>query len=609
MIPSENLRDRACRTYLWVRILSILTLILTATIVNGAEKKRFGLVLIAPTAAGTPNIALNARHPLWVKWPPVNDRSGTEHMLMVRLGRLLDVSEGLFNVREENPPSNPLFPYRPLLPERLEQVLKFGRSEHPSRPRTPFRIKTSVAEAGSRTTLNRLLLPLTLGEPAPDVSAGEVWVTEAKSWDAVARDAAPLDRVLVLEYPPLQSRDHSRVWLWKGFSFGNSANLKEVPMLEGSLPGLLTPEILLTLLVEPERMPTSPLQAGPDDDPSIWVQFLAERGKQLTTGMLVFWGLATLIGFVLVAKEVAGGIAVGLLTWAAALPVVTFLGSQAHRLVEVPTIPLIIGVLTVLLIGGVAILLHKSKLLTRPSEDGILAATFWLGWIGTGGMLLSDPVFSLFSPAARPWSVPWPSEFTAAMVGYSCLIPLSRPVWSPTRLGAAIVLGGVVLAKLAGIYSQSPVHLATICAFTILAWLCATGIRIQPTLFVLVANPFVLVQITQGQWTISKFGAQLAATPERATDFFTVVPGLGAWSVLLVVCVLAGLALFSSAYSGYRLRRTAFGRANLRWVQTTFLAIVGLTLTEPSWIGLGGTFLMVTVPPILALGAHEPELF
>jgi len=611
MIPSANLRDCVRRTYLWVRVLVILSFCLAAVKGFGAETRRLGLVLIAPTAAGTPNIALNARHPLWVKWPPVNDPSGTQHMVLVRLGRLLDVSEGLFNVREDANPVDPNYPYRPLLPERLKTTLQFGKSGLSVRPRTPFRLRTQVSDRSGKTTINRLLLPLTLGESwAPNSPPTfDVWVTEAKSWDEVAVEAAQQERVLVVEYPPLQNRDHSRLWLWKGFPFGNAAKLHDVPGLAGSIPGLLRPETLLTLLIEPERMPTTPLVLGPDDDPSMWVQFLAERGRALTTGMLILWAVTTIIGFVLVAREVANGLAVGLLMWSGSLPAVVFVGSHAHRVVEVTSLPLVYGVLVVILLGGIALLQHRLSVVARPSEDGILAVTQTIGWFGTVCLLVADPIYSLFSPSARPWSVPWPSEFTAALVAYSCLIPLARPVWTPRRLFATILLAGLVLAKLVLLYGESPAHLATIISFTLIAWLSAVGVRLNAVYLVVIFNPFVLKQFVEQRWSISKFGAQSATIPEFTIDFFGTVPGLGAWSVLLVGCVIAGLALFSNAYSGYRLRRTAFGRSNLRWIQVTTLAVLGLILTEPTWIGIGGTFLMVTVPPVLALGAHEPELF
>ena len=609
MIPSAILGDCARWGHRWVRLWWILCFCLASAVGYSAPTQELGLVLIAPTAAGTPNIALNARHPLWVKWPPVNDRSGTEHMLLVRLGRLLDVSEGLFNVREDRWALDRGYPYRPLLPERLDQVLGAGKSDHPARPRTPFRMRTTIVGEGPNKTLNRLLLPLTLGERPSLPNSLNVWVTEAKDWDAVAREAARLDRVLIVEYPPLQNRDHSRLWLWKGFAFGNAAKVDDVPALDSSIPGLLPPETLLTLLIEPERISTSPMIAGPDDDPSMWVQFLAERGKALTTGMLVIWAIATLVGFVLIAREVAGGIAVGMLLWASALPALVFLATQAHRVVEVTGLPMVFGILTVILVGAVALLMQRLRLLNRPTEDGILAAIFWIGWGGTVAMLLADPVYSLFSPSARPWAVPWPTEFSAGLVGYSCLIPLSRPVWTPLRLVSAAALGGCVLGKLYFLYGSSPMHLSLLGACTILSWLCAAGIRVSAAYLVLVFNPFIVKQAFGGYWAISKFGAHSAMTPESATDFFGVVPGLGAWSVLLVGCVIAGLALFSNAYSGYRLRRSAFGRANLRWVQVTFAALVGLIFSEPSWIGLGGTFLMITVPPVLALGAHEPEIF
>lgn len=611
MIPSAKLRDCTRWASQWVRGLFVLIFCLASAIGLGSEPTRLGLVLIAPTAAGTPNIALNARHPLWVKWPPVNDKSGTQHMLLVRLGRLLEVSEGLFNVREDPNPADPSYPYRPLLPERLEATLRFGRSNHLVRPRTPFLLRTQVPDRFGRTTLNRLLLPLTLGESTKTITdaTAEIWVSEAKSWDDVAAEASENRRVLVVEYPPLQNRDHSRLWLWKGFSFGNAAKISEVPGLEGSIPGLLLPETLLTLLIEPERMPRTPLVLGPDDDPSLWMQFLAERGRALATGMLALWSILTVIGFVLVAREVATGIAVGLLMWAGSLPAIVFVVSQAHRVVEVTALPLVYAVVSVVLLGAVALLQHRVKVVTRPSEDGILTLTQIVGWFGTICLVAADPIYSLFSPSARPWAMPWPSEFTAALVAYSCLLPLSRPIWTPKRLLVTTTLGIVVLAKLAFIYSGSPVHLATIISFTVLSWLSAAGIRLHAALGLIVLNPFVIMQLFSGGWSISKFGAQPATVAEDSIDFFGLVPGLGAWSVLLVGCVIAGLALFSNAYSGYRLRRTAFGRSNLKWVQLTALGIIGLIFTEPTWVGLGGTFLIVTVPPVLALGAHEPELF
>jgi hypothetical protein len=339
------------------------------------------------------------------------------------------------------------------------------------------------------------------------------------------------------------------------------------------------------------------------------MQFLAERGRALATGMLALWSIVTVIGFVLVAREVATGIAVGLLIWAGSLPAIVFVVSQAHRVVEVTALPLVYAIVSVVLLGAVALLQHRLRVVTRPSEDGILSLTQIVGWFGTVCLVAADPIYSLFSPSARPWAVPWPSEFTAALVAYSCLLPLSRPIWTPKRLLVTITLGIVVLAKLAFIYSGSPVHLATIICFTVLSWLSAAGIRLHAALGVIVLNPFVIMQIFSGGWSVSKFGAQPATVAEGSIDFFGLVPGLGAWSVLLVGCVIAGLALFSNAYSGYRLRRTAFGRSNLKWVQLTTLGIIGLIFTEPTWVGLGGTFLMVTVPPVLALGAHEPELF
>lgn len=374
------------------------------------------------------------------------------------------------------------------------------------------------------------LLPAEWEDTNPDLVVGEV-----ADWDEVAAIVRrTLGRVLVAEWPPSPGENWGRYWFYgQGWPSG-------LPLMPGSVPGLMSASTVPALVLEPERFTWVENDAARWGGANRWFEHVRHNGSAifLVAGILLLYVSVCAVSVVL--QERRGSFAAALLVLAMSVPSAGLIGTALDRFLGLLNWPLHHAV------GLVAAVGFAWAGGTWGARHGVhrLGPVFLLTALG---FLVSDRTWTFFSPIFSES----PLRASGAMAGLllaslSAIVSLSR---GKARAAMVAICLGVGLHP--GLWPWGGI----VCAIALVAFLSGQAFRLVLCLGAIISLVALGSQVARQGFSYAPDGLLRRAEDIGTVNFARHVEALSTPASAVLAAFLVGIWMLRDPYLSARARR------------------------------------------------------